>query len=86
MTTESLREAWVAIPDPATRMSMSGPGDPYNFGFVPAMSGLIAAHPAIGARFMALYGQIMFAPDGALDRAEREFVAAIAAAAQDCTY
>jgi len=35
--------------------------------------------------FAALFGQIMFAP-GRLDRREREMVAAVATAAQDCHY
>lgn len=86
MSTEVLREAWVAIPNPEQRLAVSGPGDPYNFGFVPAMGGLLAAHAGIGQQFLALYRQIMFAPDGALNRFEREMVAAVAAAAQDCTY
>ncbi|MGD9601553.1 MAG: hypothetical protein AB7V59_07060 [Gammaproteobacteria bacterium] len=79
-------EAWVAIPGPRERAARSGPQDPYNFGFVPAMGGLISSHPDIGPPFMALYGALMFAPARALDRAERELVAAVTAAAQDCTY
>ena len=43
------------------------------------------AHPRIAPLFGALYGAVMFAP-GALTRAERETVAAVAAAAQDCHY
>jgi len=80
------REAWVAIPTPSERMAHSSSDDPYNFGFVPAMGGLLAAHREIGGRFMALYAEIMFSPQRALSRAERELVAAVAAAAQDCTY
>jgi alkylhydroperoxidase/carboxymuconolactone decarboxylase family protein YurZ len=34
---------------------------------------------------MRLFSEIMFAP-GALDRREREFVAAVAASAQTCFY
>jgi alkylhydroperoxidase/carboxymuconolactone decarboxylase family protein YurZ len=61
------------------------PGHPYDFGFFPAMGRLIAAHPEIGDAFGALFARIMFAP-GALDRREREMLAAVAAAAQDCHY
>lgn len=81
-------EAWVRIPTEAE--AMSGPGarsadHPYYFGFVPAMGRLLAAHTRIGPAFQALYGEIMFAP-GRLSRAEREMVAAVAAAAQFCHY
>ncbi len=86
MSKDDEREAWVAIPTSEQRAAMSGPHDPYNFGFVPAMGGLLAAHPIIGPLFIALYRQIMFAPDSALTRAEREMVAGVAAAAQDCLY
>ena len=60
-------------------------GGPYDFGFLPAMTRLVFAHPGIGPAFGTLFAQIMFGP-GALDRAEREMVAAVAAAAQDCVY
>ena len=80
------REAWVKIPTPAERAAMRGKGHPYDFGFIPAMSGLVATHPEIGPPFSALYRQIMFAPGGALSRAEREMTAAVASAAQDCFY
>jgi alkylhydroperoxidase family enzyme len=58
---------------------------PYDFGFVPAMVRLIAAHPGIAPSFAALFGEVMFGT-GFLDRPEREMVAAVAAAAQDCFY
>ena len=80
------REAWVNIPSPAVRSATIERGNPYDFGFRPAMGGLLSAHPEIGPVFLALYGQIMFAPGGALSRAEREMTAAVAAAAQDCFY
>ena len=80
------REAWVKIPTAAERAAMSEKGSPYDFGFVPAMSGLLATHPDIGPLFRALFRQIMFAPGGALSRAEREMTAAVASAAQDCFY
>lgn len=79
---EAAREAWVAIrPDPGD--GARGPG--YRYGYVPAMGRLIAAHPGIAPAFSALFTAVMFAP-GALSRAEREMIAAVAAAAQDCHY
>ncbi|MGH7949805.1 MAG: carboxymuconolactone decarboxylase family protein [Candidatus Binataceae bacterium] len=60
-------------------------GHPYNLGYLPAMGRLIGAHPRIAPYFGALFGQIMFVP-GALSRAEREMIAAVASAAQDCHY
>lgn len=77
-------DAWVAMPteeDLRPRLA----GMPYDFGFFPAMTRLILAHESIGPAFGALFAQIMFA-DGALGRSEREMVAAVAAAAQDCRY
>ena len=75
-------EAWVSIePDPGA--VRSGPG--YNFGFVAAMGRLVSAHPRIAPHFGRLFGAIMFEP-GVLERREREMVAAVAAAAQDCHY
>ena len=81
-----MSEAWVTIPTPEQRAAMVTDEDPYNFGFIPAMGGLIATHPDIGPKFGALYQQVMFSPDGALSRAECELTAAVAAAAQDCFY
>lgn len=86
MSEANTREAWVNIPTPTERRAMAGKGSPYDFGFIPAMGGLLAAHPDISPPFLALYQQIMFAPDGALSRAEREMTAAVASAAQDCFY
>ena len=84
MKTDSAAEAWVKlVPEDEVRPMFEG--HPYNLGFIPAMGRLIASHDRIGPYFGALFGQIMFAP-GALDRREREMVAAIAAAAQDCHY
>ena len=81
------RDAWVRMPSEAEirpRFAAFGPY-PYDFGFLPAMGRLILAHPRIGPAFGALFHQIMFAP-GALDRREREMIAGVAAAAQDCFY
>ena len=79
------RDAWVEMPPEEVIRGFMPPNHPYDFGFMPAMSRLIAAHPQITPVFGALFAQIMFAP-GALTRTEREMVAAIAAAAQDCHY
>ena len=57
----------------------------YNFGFIGGMSRLLAAHERIGKALQAAFYEMMFAP-GALDRAEREMLAAVASAAQDCEY
>ena len=58
---------------------------PYDYGFVGEMSVLMKAHPLIGPALAELFMRVMFAP-GALTRPEREMVAAVAAAAQDCHY
>ncbi len=77
--------AWVRLPSEAQlRPAMAG--SPYSFGFVPAMGRLIISHPEIGPPFMQLYNAIMFAPERTLSRREREMVAGVAAAAQDCFY
>jgi hypothetical protein len=49
------------------------------------MGRLIRAHPQLGPLFGALTGHILFGP-GVLTRPEREMVAAVTAAAQDCHY
>ena len=49
------------------------------------MGRLLMAHPRLGPPFLQLFGEIMFAP-GALTRRERELVAAVTAAGQDCFY
>ncbi len=65
-------------------MSTSGPSA-YDFGFIMGMPRLRLAHPRIGPLFGPLFREIMFG-NGALSRAEREMVAGVAAAAQDCRY
>ena len=78
-------DAYIGLPAPDL-VARSRPAEhPYNFGFVTGMSRLLMAHTRIGPAFMALFGEIMFAP-GALDRREREMVAAVTAAAQSCFY
>ena len=67
------------------RIPADAPRHPYDFGFLAPMSRLTQAHPEIGPKFSALFAQIMFAP-GALTRQEREMIAGVAAAAQDCYY
>ncbi len=82
------REAWVSIPTEAEHRASLPPGargGNYDFGYLPAMGRLQARHREIGPLFGALYRQVMFGP-GELDRQEREMVAAVAAAAQDCRY
>ncbi len=80
-------EAFIALPDDE-EMRAQGYGvrpHPYDFGFIPGMSRLRAAHPRIGPKMGELFREVMFAP-GDLTRAEREMVAAVASAAQDCRY
>ena len=77
-------DAWIELPG-AEAMSAMPADHPYNFGFNAAMYRLIGAHPRIGMAFGRLYARIMFSP-GALTRTEREMVAGVAAAAQDCHY
>ncbi len=84
-------EAWVKIPSSEELMAnvpadRDGPVHPYDFGFMPGMARLIMAHGRIGAKFAPLFGEIMFSEEGVLSRAEREMVASVAAAGQDCHY
>ncbi|MBI2168430.1 MAG: hypothetical protein HYU28_02860 [Actinobacteria bacterium] len=79
-------DAWVAMPSEDELRALFPPDMPYDFGFYPAMVRLIMAHPDIGMAFGLLFAQIMFAEEAALSRPEREMVAAVAAAAQDCFY
>ena len=83
MTSQPPRDAFIELPP---REAFAGERHGYNFGFVANMGRLLRAHPRIGPRFVALFGEIMFSPQGALDRREREMIAAVAAAAQDCHY
>jgi alkylhydroperoxidase/carboxymuconolactone decarboxylase family protein YurZ len=84
MASDTPREAFIELPS-REEIAPQTKGHPYDFGFVANMGRLIRAHPRIGARFGALFAEIMFVP-GALDRREREMIAAVAAAAQDCHY
>jgi alkylhydroperoxidase/carboxymuconolactone decarboxylase family protein YurZ len=88
VTEPAVPEAWITLADThrmRTQMDASPRRHPYDFGFVAGMSRLIAAHDRIGPAFSALFRQVMFEP-GCLDRREREMIAAVAAAAQDCRY
>jgi len=78
-------DAWVMLPTEAEVRPYLGQGHPYDFGFVAGMSRLIMAHTEIAPFFGGLFRQIMF-QEGTLTRREREMVAAVAAAAQDCVY
>lgn len=88
MNESSVREAWVRIPTEEERLAQLPPGAPasaYDFEFIPAMARLLASHDKIGPGVGALVRLIMFEP-GHLTRQEREMVAAVASAAQDCHY
>ncbi|HEV2767428.1 MAG TPA: hypothetical protein VGV63_06965 [Acidimicrobiales bacterium] len=76
-------EAWIGLPT-EEELRKAGPS-PYNFGFISAMGKLMSAHPGIAPSFRAHFKAVMFGP-GVLSRAEREMVAAVAAAAQECFY
>ena len=78
------RQAWVTLPE-ASEIRMPE-GHPYDFGFVAGMARLVRTHPRLGRAFSALFAEIMFSPEGVLSRREREMVAAVTAAAQDCRY
>jgi len=83
--TTNVPDAWVMMPSDEQVRAYMGSGHPYDFGFLPAMARLVSSHMGIAPFFGALFRQIMFEP-GALARPEREMVAAVAAAAQDCHY
>ena len=88
MNEPSIREAWVRIPTEEERLAQLHPDAPasaYDFEFIPAMARLLASHDKIGPAVGKLIRLIMFEP-AHLARQEREMVAAIAAAAQDCQY
>ena len=69
-----------------SRMPPGGSGKTsYNFGFISSMGRLLSAHPRIGPAMRDFFYEVMFAP-GALDRAEREMVAAVTSAAQSCEF
>ena len=82
------QEPFITLPtdeEMRARVEASGMKPVYNFGFIGGMSRLLAAHGRIGKAMQAAFYEMMFAP-GALDRAAREMLAAVASAAQDCEY
>ena len=85
MVRKTVPDAWVSMPSEAELRARFGSGYPYDFGFLPGMMRLVAAHERIAPFFGALFQQIMFAPSS-LERQEREMIAAVASAAQDCHY
>ena len=88
MSESTIPEAWVQIPTEAqvrAKLPLGTKTGPYDFGFVPAMGRLLSSHGRIGRQFISLYREVMFGP-GRLSRQEREMIAAVAAAAQDCHY
>ena len=87
MGEQPVREAWVRTLSEEELRAHLPPGthNPYDFGFLPAMGRLYMVHDRIGPAFRVLYRQIMFEP-GFLSRREREMVAAVGSAAQDCHY
>ncbi len=88
MTDRDLPEAWVSMPSSqelSAKMRDAGIELPYDTSFFPAMSRLIRTHWRIGLVYGPLFHEVMMAP-GYLTRAERELVATVASAAQDCHY
>lgn len=89
MAAENGQEAWVRLPSEEEFKERFGDGThPYQIhmgGVAPRMGRLIMAHDVIGQALGALSATVLFGP-GALSRAEREMVAAVTAAAQDCAY
>ena len=85
---ETIREAWINIPSEAeVRAQLSARSRyPYDFGFLPAMGRLIRTHPRIAQAWIKLFGEIMWSSESVLSRQDREMIAAVAAAAQDCHY
>ena len=85
--TETIQDqAWVQLPRDEEVYPPRVRGQGYDFGFALGMTKLLRAHPRLGAAFGAMYSEVMFSPDGVLTREERELVAGVTAAAQDCYY
>jgi alkylhydroperoxidase/carboxymuconolactone decarboxylase family protein YurZ len=85
---EETQNAFIHLVTPDELRERGGgvkPPTAYNFGFASGMGRLLATHERIGRAMQGAFHEIMFAP-GALTRAEREMLAAVASAAQDCQY
>jgi hypothetical protein len=80
-------QPFIHLPTDEELRAKEKPGvkSPYDFGFVGGMSRLLSAHERLGAAMRGFFAEVMFAP-GVLSRDEREMVAAVASAAQDCEY
>ena len=87
MSGQGVPEAWVGLPSEEEAKARIPPDvkTPYNFEFLPAMTRLLMAHERIGKTFRYHFAQVMF-HNGILTRREKELVAGVAAAAQDCHY
>jgi len=89
MSKHTEAEAWVALPSAeefqATLKGQSHPYQTFMGGVVPHMARLIVAHDLSGQALATLGSVVLFGP-GVLSRSEREMVAAVTAAAQDCAY
>ena len=79
------RDAWIDMVSEEQVRASRPSGGSYDFGFVHAMGRLLSSHPRIGPQFLKLFTAVMF-EESHLSRRERELVAAIAAAGQDCFY
>jgi hypothetical protein len=83
------RDAWVNLPSEDDVRAISGgkvhPYEKFLGGHIAHMARLMLAHPTIGPAMRPLGAAVLFGP-GALSRSEREMVAAVTAAAQNCHY
>lgn len=81
----SLPLAWISLPTKEEVLARIPEGATSPYGFTSPMGRLARAHDRIGPALLELIRQIMFEPC-ALSRAEREMLAVVTAAAQDCHY
>jgi len=81
------QQPFITLPTEEELRAHMKPGmkSPYDFGFIGGMSRLLSAHERLGLAMRGFFAEVMFAP-GVLSRDEREMVAAVASAAQDCEY
>ena len=86
MKSELAPTPFITLPDEQEVTTATGTAGGWRrLEFTPAMSRLLFAHSEIGPTFGAHSAQVMNGP-GSLSRAEREMIAAVASAAQDCHY